>query len=140
MMAQNAYRDLVTSYLREDTRILASVLGMRRIFSNHLYDIYICIYSGLMGTPSLSDDLITCLVIFKQERMRVMFKLWTDNLQENKESTIAAVVRRLEEDGVRPYDLIRNAKSWCHLKFTDEDRDALATVGIDIPANGILPP
>lgn len=138
--SETQYRDLVTSYLREDTRILASVLGMRRIFSSHLYEIYVCIYSGLMGTPSLSDDLVTCLLVFKEEKMRVMFKLWTDEISNERHEYIEDAVKRLESEGTRPYDLIKNGKSWSHLKFTENDRKALLTVGIEIPSSGILPP
>jgi hypothetical protein len=127
------FRDVVTSHLREDTRILASVLATRRIYSDPMYDIFLCIYSGLMDSNSLNDDLVTCLIVFKEEELRLMFKLWTDQIEGERNAYIEAAVRKLEQEGKGPMHLVRDAKTWCHVPFTLRDRAALRMRGIDLP-------
>lgn len=119
------YRDVVTSYLREDTRILASVLAMRRVYRSALYEVYLCVYSGLLNHPRLHQDLISCLVVFRKESLRAMCKLWTDEIEGDRNDYIVKAVQRLEGDGLGPFDLVRNTKVWAHLSFTDEDRRVL---------------
>ncbi|MBI2711468.1 MAG: hypothetical protein HYX41_01205 [Bdellovibrio sp.] len=127
------YRDIVTSYLREDTRIHASVLAQRRVFKNELYEVFLCIYSGLMENPRLHSDLVTALIVYHAEALRVMVKLWNDEIGGDREAYIHDAVSRLEADGKTPAHLIHDAKVWCHLPFSEKDRQFLG-------ANGIVPP
>ena len=126
------YRDVVTSHLREDTRILSSVLAMRRIFKTPQYEIFLSIYSGLMDNSRLHSDLVTCLIIFKDESLRIMIKLWTDEIDGNRQAYIEQAVIRLKKEGKGPLHLIKDAKVWCHLPFTQRDRQFLAAGGVKI--------
>ena len=126
------YRDIVTSHLREDTRILSSVLAMRRVFDHPLYDIHLCVYSGLIDSIALSEDLITCLVVFKRERLRVMFKLWTAHVEGDRNEYIEQATQELMAQGKSPLHLVRDAKTWCRVPFTDEDRAAFGAVGLEL--------
>ena len=127
-------RDIVTSHLREDTRILASVLAMRRIFDHPMYSIYLCIYSGLMDSISHGDDLVSCLVIFKREDLRVMFKLWTAEIEGDRNVYIEHAVHELEKQGKSPFHLIKDAKTWCRVPFTLHDRAAFRMSTVELPA------
>lgn len=124
-----AYRDLITSHLKEDTRIMASVLAMRRIWSTPQYDIYLCLYSGLVGVERLSDDLLTCLVVFKSEQIRAMYKLWTEEIHDERDVYMEAAVQRLSQEGKTPLELVRDAKRWCKLPWTEEDRKVFHAAG-----------
>lgn len=126
------YRDIVTSYLREDSRIQASVLATRRVFKNSHYEVYLCIYSGFMDDTRLHSDLVTCLVVYKAEALRIMIKLWTDEIGGDREAYIHDAVHRLEQEGKTPLHLIHNAKVWCHLHFTPYDRQILGAAGIQV--------
>lgn len=130
----SGFRDLVTSHLREDTRILASVLAMRRIFSHPIYDVYLCIYSGLMDSVSHGDDLVSCLVVFKRENLRIMFKLWTARIEGNRNQYIEDAVRDLQQQGKGPFHLIRDAKIWCRVPFTLHDRAAFRMSKVELPS------
>jgi hypothetical protein len=127
------YRDYTTSHLREDTRILASVLSTRRVFQSPMYEVYLCVYSGLIDSKRLHEDLATCLVAFKEEGVRIMFKLWTDEIRGNRHSYLEGVVRRLEKEGRGPLHLVRDAKVWSGTKFTLRDLAAMKLAGIDVP-------
>ena len=127
------YRDIVTSHLREDTRIRASVLATRRIYANFMYDVYICIYSGLTSSKELHEDLVTCLVIYKEENLRLMFKMWTDEIRGDRNVYIETVVARLLSEGKNPHHLVHDAKKWTHIPFTLHDRAALRIAGIELP-------
>jgi hypothetical protein len=127
------FRDVVTSHLREDTRILASVLAMRRIYGHLLYDVYLCVYSGLMGHPRLHDDLLSCLVVFKKERIRVMFKLWTAQIEGDRQAYIEKAVGELKAQGKGPFQLILDAKTWTYLPLTLHDRAAMKMAGVPLP-------
>ncbi len=133
MTALGNYRDRITSHLREDMRIRASVLAMRRIYSNFLYDIYLCIYCGLMDSKSHGDDLVTCLIVCREEKLRIMFKLWTTEIRGNRQEYIASAVKRLTAEGKTPFSLVRDAKTWVKEPFTLKDRAALRMAGIDLP-------
>ncbi len=127
------FRDIVTSHLREDTRILASVLAMRRVFDHPMYSIYLCIYSGLLDSISHGDDLVTCLVIFKREDLRVMFKLWTAEIEGDRNAYIEQAVQELEKQGKSPFHLIKDAKTWCRVPFTLHDRAAFRMSTVELP-------
>ena len=127
------YRDIVTSYLREDTRILASVLAMRRVFKNAQYEVHLCIYSGLMDDPRLHSDLVTALMVYHDEALRIMIKLWNDEIGGDREAYILEAISRLENEGKTPAHLIRDAKLWCHLPFTPKDRQFLDAAQVEMP-------
>lgn len=124
------FRDVVTSYLKEDTRILASVLAQRRIYHTPEHEIYLCIYSGLLNTAWLAEDLVTCLVVFKKENLRIMFKLWTSEIQGNRDSYFNHAISRLQQEGRTPFHLIRDAKNWCHVPFSLQEQEDLRNLGI----------
>lgn len=123
------YRDLITSHLKEDTRIMASVLAMSRVWSHDLYDVYLCVYSGLVGVERLSDDLLTCLVVFKQEGIRAMYKLWTEEIHVERDLYLHDAVAKLQAEGKSPLELVRDAKKWCKLPWTAKDREAFHALG-----------
>lgn len=131
-MDQN-FRDLVTSHLKEDTRIHASVLAMRRVFEHPMYSVYICVYSGLVDSISLADDLVTCLVVFKEERLRIMFKMWTMRIEGDPIHYIQEVLKILQSQGKNPMHLIQDAKTWGHVDFTIKDRAAFRMADIHLP-------
>lgn len=128
--AETEIKDLVTSYLKEDTRILASVLAQSRIYRSESHEVFLCIYSGLLGTAWLSEDLVTCLVYYKKEKIRVMFKLWTAEIQGERTAYLEQCVGELERQGKTPFHLIRDGKNWCHLPFTSEEQEALRATGV----------
>lgn len=128
--APPSYRDLVTSHLREDTRIRASVLANRRVYTSELYEVYLCIYSGLVGSKALGEDLVTCLVVFKQERIRLMFRLWTAEIRGSRSQYIEKAVERLTQEGTSPLHLVRDAKEWGKLPLTEQDHEAFRNAGL----------
>jgi hypothetical protein len=127
------YRDVITSHLKEDTRILTSMLAVRRVYSSFLHDVFLCVYSGLMGSRSLGDDLITCLVVFKDEKLRIMIKLWTAEIRGDRNVYLAAAVERLKSEGKGPLHLVRDSKLWTRQEFTLRDRAALRMADIHLP-------
>ncbi|MGZ3686932.1 MAG: hypothetical protein ACXWPM_09700 [Bdellovibrionota bacterium] len=120
------FRDIVTSHLKEDARINASVLGVRRIFRDAHYEIFICVYSGLMGSKSLHQDLVACLAVFKEENLRVLFKLWAEEIRGDRNAYIEKAVEALEAQGRSPRQMLRDAKSWCRIPLTNRDQTELS--------------
>lgn len=129
-LSPSSYRDVVTSYLKEDTRILASVLAQRCVYRSPTHQIYLCIYSGLVNTAWLSDDLLTCLVVFRSEGLRIMFKLWPASIQGSRDQYFEKAVEQLAAQGRSPYHLIRDAKNWCHVPLTQAEQEELRELGI----------
>lgn len=127
------FRDVVTSHLKEDTRILASVLAMRRVFKHPFYDIHLCLYSGLMDHPRLHDDLLSCLIVFKKENLRIMFKLWSARIEGDRDRYLEEAVKQLGQEGKGPLRLVLDAKTWTHLPLTLNDRAAMKLAGITLP-------
>ena len=106
------YRDVVTSHLKEDARIDASVLAVRRVFRTQDHELYVCIYSGLLGSKSLHQDLVTCLAVFRKEGVRVMFKLWTEEIRGDRNAYVEKAIARLSAQNRGPAELLRDAKAW----------------------------
>jgi hypothetical protein len=132
-MTQGRYRDVVTSHLREEPRIRASVLSRRRVFRHAFYDVYFCVYSGLLRSVSHSADLVTCMVVYRREALRVMFKLWAEDAKGDRSDFPATAIDRLRAQGQGPMQLVRDAKYWCGLPFTSDDTAALRMAGIEVP-------
>ena len=97
------YRDLVTSHLREDLRIQSSVLAELRVYSHPNYKIYLMLYSGLMGSKHLHEDLLAVMVVFERERLRIMARLWTDEIRGDRPAYLSEAVGRLAQQGQPPF-------------------------------------
>jgi hypothetical protein len=112
---------------------------MRRIFDHPLYEIHLCLYSGLMGSISLNDDLLTCLVVYKAERLRVMFKLWSAKVNGDRQTYLETAVSELKRQKQSPFHLIFHAKKWSRVAFSENDRKAFKEQGIILPSAGSAP-
>lgn len=105
---------------------------MRRVYSDPLYDIYLCVYSGLMDSKSHGDDLVTCMIVFRNEGLRLMFKLWTAEIRGDRDAYLEQAVDRLLKEGRGPFHLVRDAKTWCKVPFSPKDKAALTRVGLSL--------
>lgn len=127
------FRDIATSHLREDPRIQQPMAAARKVFSNFMYEVFVCVYSGSPQSKSLRDDLVTCLVQFKEEDLRLMYRLDSTEIRGNKAAYVEELVKRVASEGKSPYHLIRDAKMWCQIPFTLKDRAAMRMANIDLP-------
>jgi hypothetical protein len=107
------------------------MLSVRRVFASPLYEIFICVYSGLIDSKALNDDLVTCLVVFRKEQTRVLFKLLAAEIRGDRGAYIEMMIQKMEAKGQGPLHLVRDAKVWAKLPFTDEDRKVIASAGIE---------
>ena len=115
-MYNDPMRDLVTSHLREDARIQASVLAIRRIYNSSKLEIFLCVYSGLIGNKTLHEDLITVLVHFRGSALRVMAKLWVEEIRGDRNQYLEEALRRLVAEGHTPQSLADQVANWAGLK------------------------
>lgn len=76
-----------------------------------------------MTSKRLNDDLVTCLVVYPQENLRIMFKLWTAEIRGDRNTYIEAAVARLKSEGKGPGDLIRSAKKWVQIPLTPAEEE-----------------
>jgi hypothetical protein len=130
------FRDILTSHLQDDARVLQPVRPgpyVRRIYRNFMYELYLYVYRGRSGGKSQADDLTACLAVFKDEGVRVLFKLWSEEIRVDRHAYTSAAVERLASLKRGPFELIRDAKLWSGLPFTLKDRAALRMAGIDLP-------
>jgi hypothetical protein len=112
--------DVLSPALATENRIRQPALSVRRIFKHDFYDVYLYLYPGLL----------TYLVHYKQESLRIMCGLWEDAPTEDR---VKAALERLQKEGKSPQQLVRDAKLETGHKLTLHDRAMLKMAGVEIP-------
>jgi hypothetical protein len=121
-------KDLLSPALAGDKRVQSTTPTLRRVFVGEYYEVFVCLYPGLL----------TCLIYYKKEALRVMIPLWEDGATGGlaarpAEARLQAAVDRLKRDGRGPMNLVMDAKLECGLLLSLYDRAALKLAGVNVP-------
>ncbi|MBL7714642.1 MAG: hypothetical protein JNL01_04185 [Bdellovibrionales bacterium] len=126
-----ATHDIVGGHLKEDFRIQGEVLARKKVFDTDLYSIELCIYPGLKNDPVRHQDLMTVVYKFKQESIRIMLKQVELKPGLDPEAEFKKMVGKWSAEEKSPVMLIRDAKRWADLPFTQADMDAFTEAGLE---------
>jgi hypothetical protein len=120
-------KDVLAPSLQNEKRIGSSSPVLRRVFTHLSYDVYLCLYAG---------DLLTCLVHFKDEALRIMTVLGEAPLisgSTTPDGWVEAAIEQLKGEKRGPLHLVRDAKLQCQLPLTLHDRAALRLGQVEVP-------
>lgn len=125
---KNAYRRVISSHLREDTRIEKEPLAQKRIYRDDAYEILLLVYPPYEREPK--SDLVVGVVRYLEERLELFVKLEVYRASKHPEKHIEALVKRYHTSGTDPLQLIRDAKIWCNIPLTHRDLNNLFEAGL----------
>lgn len=123
-------KEIISSHLREDLRVKQEPRLSRRIYNDKRYEVFLRIYPELPKTHPFFNTLATCLVVYKEEDMGILLKLWAEEVVEDSEAYFRQIVEKLEAQGKGPFQFIRDAKQYCNIPLTDADQRFLEESGI----------
>ncbi len=120
------FKDILGSHLLEDKRVELSPIARKKIYSDGAYEVHLCLYPGIDGHKIWSQRLLAALYIYKQEALRIMLKVHLVEGEDSPEEIFKDAVSKFEAEEKTPIDMIRSAKKWCNVPFTDADLEAFA--------------
>lgn len=122
---------ILSSHLNEDDRVKGNLLIRKQIYGHPQYELHICVYEGIQGHRTQSAHLVTCMVVYKEQAKRVLFKLWHTDPQQDWDAYIQKyVLDKIEADLKSPLHIVRDAARWCNLGLTESDEITLIEAGI----------
>ena len=119
-------RDILGSHLLEDKRVELSPIARKKIYSDNAYEVHLCLYPGIEGHKVWSQRLLTGLYVYKSEALRIMLKVHLVENDDSAEDIFKEAVSKYEAEEKTPIDMIRSAKKWCNVPFTEADLEAFA--------------
>ncbi|MBY0472615.1 hypothetical protein K2X30_15730 [bacterium] len=131
-MSQANFRDILGAHLREDKRVTYAPIAKRQFFTSPMYDVYLYVYPGLPHEPPSRTDLVTALIVYKDEMIRIMVKLLAVDIQGSRDDYLDGYISKLQFEGKSPLHMVRDAKVWCSVPLTQRDVTALLSAGIDV--------
>ena len=129
--AQKPAKKIWAAYLRNDERIRKPVLAEKRVFQSPEYEVYLQVFPEIPGKPAFPHQIVTARVHYFENNIDAIVRLATYEPERNPMAQIQKVLTRLQETGVTPLHLVRDAKRWCRIPFTDLDLKTFEKAGQD---------
>lgn len=123
-------KEIISSHLREDLRVRQPPRLSRRIFKDAHYEVHLKIYPELPKTHPFFNTLATCQIVYLDEDLSILLKLWAEEVVKDPEAYFRQIVDKLEAQGKGPYEFVRDGKVYCNIPLTENDQAALEAVGV----------
>lgn len=129
---KETFTEILAAHLKEDKRILKDPVAQKKVFSDAMYAFHLLVYAGIPEERQFREGLLTGIVVYKEENLRIQFKLHSAMLSQDPEKVITQALEGFQAEGKTPLHFVRDAKDWCNIPYTERDVSTLLDAGINV--------
>lgn len=121
---------IISAHLREDGRLKPEPFGQKCIYRDDQFEVSIFVYQGIKGHSVIHQDLVCMLCTYVESELEILWKFSHTPKAMDLPAIYKFVVEKLEEEQKTPFHILRDAKSWCNIPFTEEEMSTFTKAGI----------